>query len=24
MQKKYFCPERNTKPYDYDYATINT
>jgi len=24
MQKKYFCPEENTKPFDRNYATINT
>jgi len=24
MQKKFFCPEENTKPFDRNYATINT
>jgi len=24
MQKIYFCPEENTKPFDRNYATINT
>jgi len=24
MQKKYFCPEENTRPLIYDFATINT
>ena len=24
MQKIFFCPEENTKPFDRDYATINT
>jgi len=24
MQKIYFCPEENIKPFDRNYATINT
>jgi len=24
MQKVYFCPEENTKPFDRYFATINT